>query len=111
MSDEYRVLAGIHVQDGKTYRAGTRNCIVESERDLEKIFPGKFESVSMRRTRRTSTSGDEEVDTKGVELMIAPKGGGWYDVVNEATGNPVNTRSLRKKEALMMIDKAVEDKE
>lgn len=47
--------------------------------------------------------GDKQMQEKEPEpkqnLRIESVGGGWYNVVNAETGNPVNDKKLRKQEA------------
>lgn len=41
-----------------------------------------------------------------VGLKVHHRGGPWYDVVNEATGKPINTKPLRKAQAQEIVDDA-----
>ncbi len=46
---------------------------------------------------------EEELEPAPVGLEIVPKGGGWYDVINRATGEPLNDRALRKPAAELLV--------
>lgn len=41
----YKVLVGRHVDGDRTYIAGTKDCIVVTDRDLLALMPGKFEDL------------------------------------------------------------------
>lgn len=43
-------------------------------------------------------------DNPPLGLKAIHIGGGWYDVVNEKTGEPINDKRLKKKEAENLID-------
>ena len=42
---KFKLLAGAHIQDGVTYRAGTDNDVVESDRNLVAAFANKFQAI------------------------------------------------------------------
>ena len=54
---------------------------------------------------------DEEIKqaTSGISLGIRDKGNGWYDVINKNTGEKLNDKSLRAKDARQFITGDLED--
>lgn len=51
--------------------------------------------------------GGIESDEPPLGLKAVHRSGGWYDVVNEKTGKPINDKSLRKDEAEALINEKI----
>jgi hypothetical protein len=63
--NKFRVVTGIHIQDGKKY---TKGQVVESPHDLIKLFPQKFTRVGGEPESTSPKDWDEE--EKAEELRV-----------------------------------------
>ena len=109
---KFRVLVGIHSQDGKVYEAGD---IVESDLDLMKIYTcnAKFERVSESVTEIDETDDDfgENVTEKfkgasEMNLMVFHKGH-KYTVLNGSTMEPLHKTEITRKDAVVEFIKGL----
>jgi hypothetical protein len=72
--NSFKLLNGIHFQDGKKYKEGD---VVESPHDLVALFPQKFEKVAAPVSEKTPAGWDDEDDRgeegAGSKHRTAPK--------------------------------------
>ena len=99
------MLNGAHNEKGVRYLPGA---VIESTRDLDKVFLNKFERIRSSRQRSESVEEAKAAD-KPVVLATKHKGRGRYDVINTVTEKRINDEYLTKAQAEAMVASAVED--
>lgn len=82
-------LRGRDVKPGETFRAN------------ENEIPSAFRDVVERVDPEPQPEPEEPPKTN---LKVVHKGGGWYDVVNLETDQPINSVSMRQDEAKQFAD-------
>jgi hypothetical protein len=84
---------GKHYQNGRCYRKAGE------------MMEGDSPPPTMRDKFRCVESHEAElVRPRKDGLFMRERGGGWWDVVNPTTGNPINSAALRFDEAAAMVD-------
>jgi len=106
----YKVLEGRHVENGRVYSKGD---VVETERELDKIFPRltKFARVTPEDTEAEGGAGDgpaasaygTDVTTLAIsdglpEHIRVFQKGSWFHVVDTSNGVALNGKALRSQE-------------
>lgn len=91
--EEWRLKAGYthHLPDGKILEGG----------DVIKMPAFRMDAF-LDRFVRVSPPPEEPEKDETARLRLRSAGGGWYDVVNTATGEAVNRKKLRKAAAERM---------
>lgn len=111
---KFKVKSGCHVDGAKTFEVGD---VVESVRELDKVFPNKFTRVEepvnkvtapaptpvSTVTKSAAKLEEKTVRTKKVQYRVEKKGKNKYDVVDIATGKAVNEEFLSEKEANTLL--------
>jgi hypothetical protein len=69
MKTKYRVKAGIHIEDGVTYKKGD---IVVSDRDLAKTFAQKFDVVGQSQEAEPAAVSEPVVENKPTREKFNP---------------------------------------
>jgi len=97
----FKIIRGLHVQDGEVYEAGKENNIIESSIDLIRAFNnnGKFERVSVPVDQLESTAqfhNDVSSEFPGcAEMgMLVFHEGKQYFVVDRETNQPVHKSKI-----------------
>jgi len=114
---KFRVIRGIHTQDGVVYEAGTDHNIVETDIDLIKSFNnnGKFERVTrpvdeVEQVQSTVLLKNEVTDDfnganeMGLEVYHENR---QYFVISKDTGQPVHKTKVTSKEAVLEMIKGM----
>lgn len=78
----FRVLEGAHAEEDRVYRKGE---VVESDVDLIKLFPNKFEEAGVKKKDR-----DAEVDPAETKIVVD---GGRTGETNASTSRSTTTQS------------------
>lgn len=96
----YRVRKGCgpHVHNGERYAPGDT---FEAEPAGVENFGDKLERLD------TESAPNLQPKDPGAALLLRPRGAGWFDVVNPATGQPINERGLRKAEAEQLAEAGI----
>ncbi len=120
---KFRVLRGNHYEGSKCYlgpnkeKGRLKGEVVESDKNLAKVFENKFEEVSddvpatekpdNPNSKATKIAAKKAAKTSG-KLELKHRGGPKWDVVRKDTGEPINDEGLSKEDAQALIDAAKE---
>jgi len=114
---KFRVIRGIHTQEGKVYEAGSDHNIIESDIDLIKSFNnnGKFERVTapidqIEQVTSCVTLKNEVTDDfdgcREMNLEVYFEGRQYF-VISVKTGQPVHKTKITSKDAVVEILKGL----
>jgi len=114
---KFKVIRGIHTEGGQVYEAGTDHNIVESDKDLIKIFNnnGKFERITIPVDQLDQTANcvilKNEVtdDFKGASEMNLQVffEGRQYFIINVETNQPVHQTKITSKDSVNEVLKGL----
>jgi len=110
---KFKVIRGIHTEDGQVYEAGTDHNIVESDKDLIKIFNnnGKFERITV-----PVDQVDQTVNTVILKNEVTGEFKGasemnlqvffesrQYFIINVETGQPIHKTKISDKDSVVKV--------
>jgi len=91
-----KVSGGNHLHsDGKRYKKG--DILLAHPHELSDALKSDYKCLDIDESK------GEEIKDHGILLEIHHKGGGWYDVINTITGEPLNDSSMKRDVAKAFI--------
>ena len=97
------------VLSGKYHRAEEGGRTVYRPGDIIEAFEGELDSFSNRFERLNPPPKKTPKPEKG--LVVVHRGGGKYNVINEKTGQPINSVLLTKDDAGRLVDEGLDTPE
>lgn len=95
MKEKYQVVSGKVVLEGKKYFPGA---VIELNPETAKMLPVAKVKIDIDDNKTEDTRSEPKSEVKE-GLVVKHKGAGRYDVINEATGEPLNDEYLTKDQA------------